>query len=256
MISRPIPPARPVEISATTTPTTEAVAASFRAGTMYGSAAGNLQLEQRLAPGRRVRVHELERRGWRRRQPLQRADRHGEEGEERAEHGRREPSRPLERADVEPAAPAHDERRECDQRHGLRQDEVREEPPFDDLVPRHEHGEPEPDRGSERETGECDPEGEPGSPQHDHQDRRVGRAVLGLPVAREHLPHVGHRGVVRAGQDRPAEHGPAVLGTDDLVELPHGGHQDQRERERPDPPEPRQVFARTVSAMAGMTFSP
>src|SRR6185436_14896945 len=41
MISLPMPPARPVEISATTTPTTDAVAASLRAGTMYGSAAGN-----------------------------------------------------------------------------------------------------------------------------------------------------------------------------------------------------------------------
>ena len=44
MISLPMPPARPVEISATTTPTTEAVAASLSAGTMYGSAAGNLSL--------------------------------------------------------------------------------------------------------------------------------------------------------------------------------------------------------------------
>ena len=34
MISRPMPPARPVEISATTTPTTEAVAASLSEGTM------------------------------------------------------------------------------------------------------------------------------------------------------------------------------------------------------------------------------
>jgi hypothetical protein len=44
MINRPIPPARPVEISATTTPTTDAVAARRSAGTRYGTAAGNRSL--------------------------------------------------------------------------------------------------------------------------------------------------------------------------------------------------------------------
>ena len=41
MISRPTPPRSPVEISATRTPITDAVAASFMAGTMRGTAAGN-----------------------------------------------------------------------------------------------------------------------------------------------------------------------------------------------------------------------
>jgi hypothetical protein len=40
MTSRPMPPRCPVEISATTTPTTAAAAASRNAGTMYGTAAG------------------------------------------------------------------------------------------------------------------------------------------------------------------------------------------------------------------------
>ena len=44
MIRRPTPPARPVEISATTTPITDAVAASFNAGIMNGTAAGKRSL--------------------------------------------------------------------------------------------------------------------------------------------------------------------------------------------------------------------
>jgi hypothetical protein len=40
-MSRPMPPRRPVEISATTTPMTEPVAASLSAGTICGTAWGN-----------------------------------------------------------------------------------------------------------------------------------------------------------------------------------------------------------------------
>ena len=40
MIERPMPPGKPIEISATTTPTTDADAASRNAGTIAGTAAG------------------------------------------------------------------------------------------------------------------------------------------------------------------------------------------------------------------------
>ena len=140
MISRPTPPRRPVEISATTTPITDAVAASFSAGTMRGTAAGNRSLRIVWSVGGGEAAHQLERRRRRRLEPPQRADGDREEGEERAEHGDRQPTRPLPPADLQPPAPAHDERGEGDHRHGLGHDEVRHQAAADDAEAGHHGG--------------------------------------------------------------------------------------------------------------------
>ncbi len=194
-------------------------------GDDVGHRRGEPEFHQRLAPRRCVRVHELQGRGRRRRQALQRTDGDREERQEGAQHRGREPPRPFEGSDVELAAPADHQRRERDQRNGLRQHQVRQEPPLDDLVASHQDRQAQPDDRAERETGERDPEREPGPLQDDHRDGGRRCPVLGLPVAREHLPHVRHRRVVRARQDRPAEDGAAVLRPDHLVELPDGGDQ-------------------------------
>ena len=76
-----------------------------------------------------------------------------------------------------------------------------------------------------------------GGAEHEAGERRAGtsttrrrarparswRSDVRLSVVEQalaHLPHVGHRGVVGPGQDAHAEHLAAVLGPDHLVELP------------------------------------
>ena len=94
MISRPMPPRVPVEISATIAPTTAAAAASFSAGTRYGTAAGSRSFTQRLPAAGGVGVHQLDRRRRRRLQAAQRADGDREEGEVRGDDRDRHPRLP------------------------------------------------------------------------------------------------------------------------------------------------------------------
>ena len=125
MISRPIPPRVPVEISATIAPTTAAAAASLSAGIEVRHRGGQAHRPQRLPVAGGVGVHELLRRRGRRLQPPQRADGDREEGEVRGDDRDRHPRLPLVAEDLQLAAPADDERGQRHQGHGLGQDHVR-----------------------------------------------------------------------------------------------------------------------------------
>ena len=234
-----MPPREAVEISATTTPITDAAPASLSAGMMCGTALGKRSLRIVWRAGGGEAAHQLERRRRRRLEPAQRADGDREEGQERAEHGDREPPRPLPPAEVQLAAPAHDERGQRDQRHRLRHDEVRQQAATDDPEAGHHRGQGHADDGAEDEPGERQPERVPGAGQHDLPHRAVRRAALVLEQALAHLPHVGHGLVVGPGQDAHAQHPAAGLGPDHLVELPGAGHEHEREEEQQDLPASR-----------------
>ena len=127
-------------------PTTHAVAETFSAEKMYGSAAGTRSFQrivQRLAA---IRAHQLDRAAVGREQAAQRVDRHREERQVRGDHRDGEPGRDVEAAEVD-----DDHRRDREDRHGLRRDDVGEEPALQDLRLRHEDAEREAERRAERE---------------------------------------------------------------------------------------------------------
>ncbi len=126
-------------------------------------------------------------------------------------------------------------------------------PALDDPEPRHQHRQRQPDGDAEGEPEHGESEREPGAGEHDPPDVAVGTAPIGLGVPREHVPHVGHRGVVGAGQDRPPEHLAAVLRSELLVHLPQRRcHQQRRDEQNGAPHD----FAATDWAIAGMMWSP
>ena len=213
----------PVEISATTTPITATPSPPLQRRDHERHGRREPELEQGLAPRRCVGVHQFERCGRRgRRQTLQRPHGDGEEGEERSEHRRREPPGPLEPTDVELPAPADDERRQARSAARSARPPGRAAglapPPCSGPSARPGRSR----RRSDDEAGECEAEREPRPGQDDEEDRSGRAASLGAGIAREHLPHVGHRDVVRARQDRRARRVSPVLAARSACKAPTG----------------------------------
>ena len=264
MISRPTPPRRPVEISATTTPITDAVAASLSAGTMHGTAAGKRSLRIVWAFDGGEAAHQLERRRRRRLQPAQRADGDREEGEEGAEHGDRQPARPLPAAEVQPAAPADDERGEGDHRHRLGDDEVRHQAAAHDAEAGHHDGQPDADRRAEQRSRRAARRNEyHAAGEHDHA--RSAGPTCGSPgrTSREPMSHTCGMAVslARGRMFHPSDVA-AVVGPDDLVQLPRRRRRATRARTKSPTLRTAQAVAmvrswrRRARARAGMTCSP
>ena len=235
MMSRPIPPRRPVEISATTTPMTEPVAASLKRGHHLRHRVGEPQPPERRPPRRGVGAHQLDRCRRRGGEPAEAADGDGEEGEERPEHGRRHPARPDPPAELHLAAPRRDERGEGDQRHRLGHHEVRHEAALDELEAGHHHGERDAEGGADRE-----PDERPGATRTTTAASTTRQLARSLPrrsgsPKRASMSHTWGidesrvRGRTWAPSDRAAVGGP-----DQLVQLPRHGDDQQGEGEHPD----------------------
>ena len=119
----------------------------------------------------------------RRPQAAQHAHRDREEGQVGRDDRHGHPRPPGQLADVQPTAPAHDQRRQRDQRHGLGQHHVRQQTALGDREAVHEHAEAEADDDAEQQPDHRHPEGEPR--RVEHGDRRPGRCPrLRTPAGR------------------------------------------------------------------------
>ena len=251
-----MPPRSPVEISATTTPITDADAAEPERRHHRRHGGGEPQVPQRLRPRGGVAVHQLDRRRRRRLEAPQGADDDREEGEERPRIDTASHRGTLPPEEVDPPAPAHHERGEGDQRDGLRHDEVRAA----------DRGATTPKRAithRQRRRRRRAPSANPtrasrneyqAPREHDQPDRRVRRAALGVEQPPPHLPHVRHRRVAGSRQDAPAEHLAAGLRAERLVELPQRGHARARATTKSDDLAHRLVVVRSLASGIGSSL--
>src|SRR5659263_606803 len=125
MIRRPMPPLVPVDTSATIAPTTAVAAPSRSAGSTYGTLAGSRSdrnVRHGLAACARNSSTCACCGDW---SPAQGADRDGEEREVRRDQRDRHPPLPHQVAEVDLAAPAHDQRCERNERDRLAEHDPR-----------------------------------------------------------------------------------------------------------------------------------
>ena len=175
MISLPMPPRVPVEISATIAPTTAAAAASRTAGMSAGTAAGQPQPQQRGPPARGQRRNSSTSARPGRGEPAQRADRDGEERQVRRDHHDARPRLPRPPHDRDLAAPARDQRGDRDQRHGLRRDDVGQHRALRQPEPQHHQRQHDAEHAAEHEAAQREAEGVQGA----LGDGRADRADVG-----------------------------------------------------------------------------
>ena len=118
-------------------------------------------------------------------------------------------------------APAGDERRERDQRHGLGEDDVRQQAALDDPEPLHEHRQQQPDdrAGHEADRGDCASVNRHASSTTSQTGPAAGELRVGRS-RRSTSPTCGIDGVVGARQHPDAEDHGAVGVADRLVALP------------------------------------
>ena len=216
--SRPMPPRRPVEISDTTTPMTAPAAPSFSAGHDVGHRRREAQLEQRAMPRRRKAVHQFERCGRRRlagRVSVPTAM--GKNVRNAPAADGRDPARPLPAADLHLAAPGGHQWGQRDERHGLRDDEVRQDRPLGHAQASHQHRQQHARDEPHREACQHQPEREPARlwPPPTARSRPRTR-LIGSPNRLPDVADVRHDRVLGARQDLPAEHVAAVLRAEPL----------------------------------------
>jgi hypothetical protein len=95
-------------------------------GDEVGHRGWETELEQGRAVRRRIGAHQLQREAARGHEATERVHRHREEGEVGRDDRHRHPRLPV--AERQLVAPRDDDRRECDERDGLRNDDPRKQP--------------------------------------------------------------------------------------------------------------------------------